>query len=550
LSPPDHSSTEPWYEATEAAEGEAGWEGPSTAKTDRTDVSDACITTIPTESANGAPTGHVGPHPEKPEEDIFSCRLTPPKLVVKFKKDLKCDTCGGQLRGDGNANGTYRLKCSSCKKTMPLTKKLANMKRMNEFGHKAGSKGGSAIKPMTRKRCDIRAAIPFFAKPANGQGPSEAAVAEAAAAKKEGAPEGTQATEADRVNELTKLVLYMREEQAALRLRQADLEQQLATQKDCLVGMNEFLEALWTENRQLRQQLSVTEAAKPRTVLQRPTTEGAPSHNAAVTGSSLPTYASLVTRPTAPVPGKPKSAAPHHATAMPQPEPKAVDQKWTTVARKKTAGTTGPMAPSAPVAATSTKAPRSYPALKPEELERVLVGLSPRASRHITAVYAMGMRANKIATVKRVLAGNCGISLRNVPSIGFIGRSIAEFHVYVDAVEEFKKKLSAAIPAVSFVDLDPLDPALFKDEAVIDKIAAAAQKQIKRLQQRLEETPIAVHRRYMSAQLERARNQLARGEFVPRESTHPEMPSNLPGPMELDGPPSAAPAAAVDRLTE
>ena len=62
-----------------------------------------------------------------------------------------------------------------------------------------------------------------------------------------------------------------------------------------------------------------------------------------------------------------------------------------------------------------------------------------------------------------MLAGNCGIGVGDVPHIGFIGRSIAEFHVFVDRVELFKTKVSSTIPTIKFVDIDPLDPVLFKN---------------------------------------------------------------------------------------
>jgi hypothetical protein len=150
------------------------------------------------------------------------------------------------------------------------------------------------------------------------------------------------------------------------------------------------------------------------------------------------------------------------------------------------------------------------------ELQRVLAGLSSKPARPITAVYTVGMRANRLSMIKRILAGNCGLSLSQIPNISFIGKAIGEFHVYVDYVETFKEKVQQTLPSVSFVDLDPLDPDLIKDDSVLDKIKAAGQKLLARLQKRKEESPIPSHRRFLGEEIERARSQIASGKYNPR----------------------------------
>ena len=145
--------------------------------------------------------------------------------------------------------------------------------------------------------------------------------------------------------------------------------------------------------------------------------------------------------------------------------------------------------------------------------------MAPRPGRKITSLYTTGLKANKLKTIKRALQANCNVAFRQVPNIGFIGRSIAEFHVFVDYALEFKEKVSKNLPGVSFIDLDPLDPRLFKDETATDTIRMAAQKLTLRLAKRLEETPAAAHKKYLELQLKRAAKQEETGRFEPLVST-------------------------------
>ena len=188
------------------------------------------------------------------------------------------------------------------------------------------------------------------------------------------------------------------------------------------------------------------------------------------------------------------------------------DRSWTTVSRSRSHASTTASPPTKP------KDPQR-PALGPRELARVVSGLSPRPARRITGLYTIGLRANTTELIKQLLEGNCEINLRNVPTISFIGKSVGEFHVYVDYAETFKRKLLAVLPDVQFVDIDPLDPGLFKDEEVSDRVRDAATALIKRLEKRIAQTPTVTHRRFLAKELERAKTQLHTGEPILR---HPK----------------------------
>lgn len=195
-----------------------------------------------------------------------------------------------------------------------------------------------------------------------------------------------------------------------------------------------------------------------------------------------------------------------------------LDQKWTDVSRKKP-GTPAlqhkPVTQPTPAPKGPPQTKKTYAPLPADQLDRVLAGMSPKPTRRITALYATGIMANRIGIVKRVLAGNCGVNMSDVPHISFIGRSIAEFHIYVDRVALFKSKVSDTLPGVNFIDIDPLDPGLFKDEEVVDKIVTAAKMVSKRLQQRFEQTPVTSHRRFLSGLLKRSKEQIESGKFTP-----------------------------------
>jgi hypothetical protein len=142
------------------------------------------------------------------------------------------------------------------------------------------------------------------------------------------------------------------------------------------------------------------------------------------------------------------------------------------------------------------------------------------------------MKATKISMIKRILSGNCKVALGDVPHIGFIGRSIAEFHVYVDKAIDFKMKVTKTIPSIQFIELDPLDPALFKDDSVVEKAKEASTKVIKRLEKRFNETPITGHRRFLSGLLSRAKEQAESGKYSVSMTIAPTEEPKANGEME------------------
>ena len=153
-----------------------------------------------------------------------------------------------------------------------------------------------------------------------------------------------------------------------------------------------------------------------------------------------------------------------------------------------------------------------------EDLEKILLGI-PRKAGAISAVYTAGIKAMPVGKLKGILKTQCGIHLRNVPNIDFIGKSLTEFHVYSDYVDEFKKLITSKIPSMSFVDADPLCPSMFKDEAILDKVTEAARRYARRLEKRIVASPSMSHKRFLKSELERAKAQI-QGKSV--EATIPE----------------------------
>jgi hypothetical protein len=143
--------------------------------------------------------------------------------------------------------------------------------------------------------------------------------------------------------------------------------------------------------------------------------------------------------------------------------------------------------------------------LTPEQLGRVLKGLSPNPPRTINAVFAVGITAQKIGKLKKLLKEQCEVSLRNILHIDFIGKSVTEFHVYSDYAENFKRQLTAASPSISFLDIDPLDTALLRNDAAEDKVSRAAELYARRLERRLSTTPSKGHKVFLRQELARAR---------------------------------------------
>jgi hypothetical protein len=143
--------------------------------------------------------------------------------------------------------------------------------------------------------------------------------------------------------------------------------------------------------------------------------------------------------------------------------------------------------------------------LSPEELSRVLLGLSPKPPRvrNINAVFATGIRAQKIRSLKTILKEQCNVALRNILSIDFIGRSVTEFHIFSDYIPEFKNLMKMNCPTIEFLDLDPLDTALLKNVAAEERAGRAVALYTKRLTRRLKTSPSKAHQHFLRGELDR-----------------------------------------------
>ena len=159
------------------------------------------------------------------------------------------------------------------------------------------------------------------------------------------------------------------------------------------------------------------------------------------------------------------------------------------------------------------------------ELERFFAGLPPQEPRRITSIYFTGLQAQRVSSVRQVLKDSLGISLRNILNIDFIGRNITEVQLYEDYVATFKNLL-AKVPAVKFVDLDPLDPGLLLKEVAADKVVLAAQKYAHRLQKRLKTAVVLGHQKYLNRELRKANDVLEMHSHGNPDDTMMEISSN------------------------
>lgn len=143
--------------------------------------------------------------------------------------------------------------------------------------------------------------------------------------------------------------------------------------------------------------------------------------------------------------------------------------------------------------------------LSPEELSRAFQGKPAKAPREVVAVHARGIHAQQVRGLKKLLKENCGISMRNLLEISFIGKKRTEFHVYMDYAAEFKGRILASCPDVEFDEnLDPLDDSLLEHTVAEDRILEAAKRYHQRLSRRVTETPVTAHRKFLETGMSRA----------------------------------------------
>ena len=176
-------------------------------------------------------------------------------------------------------------------------------------------------------------------------------------------------------------------------------------------------------------------------------------------------------------------------------------------------------APSPPSRTAASKDARSSRPFSAEEMSRILRGQGPKPTRRIVAVFAVGLRSNRIGTYKRLFQSNCGVSPTMLPHIGFIGQSILELHTYSDYVDELKRRLAEGLrPVLSefcWLDIDPLSPSLIKDPSTADVITTAALKYKARLEKRVAGAPTEAAKRFIKNEIARADLQIETGKHSP-----------------------------------
>jgi hypothetical protein len=173
---------------------------------------------------------------------------------------------------------------------------------------------------------------------------------------------------------------------------------------------------------------------------------------------------------------------PSKPSAQPPPKP----AEWKTVSRDKGNQAQKLKTNAAVVPKKPPPQQRSFRPFSEDELLRVIAGEKPRADRQLTALYVVGLKAQPISIMKRVLKGNCGIALRHVPHIGFIDRELMELHVYEDYAEKLKELVLAKLPA-RFIGLDEAQTTVSRAEY------------IESMKARLKATPVPKHRAFLSA---------------------------------------------------
>ena len=124
-------------------------------------------------------------------------------------------------------------------------------------------------------------------------------------------------------------------------------------------------------------------------------------------------------------------------------------------------------------------------------------------------MYAAGIKAQKVSNLKRLLREQCGVFLRNIPHIDFIGKSVTEFHLFSDYADTFKRKLEGACKTIHFIDVDPLEPTLLRKTELEGNTTMAATKYLNRLERRFSTSPSSVHKDFLGEEINRAKQVLS-----------------------------------------
>lgn len=156
--------------------------------------------------------------------------------------------------------------------------------------------------------------------------------------------------------------------------------------------------------------------------------------------------------------------------------------------------------------------PRVYrKQLSSEEYQKLFNGQPIRPPKRIVALYVNkgNGQTKRISELRHILKAYAGMEMRNVLHIDYVGKSIVEFHLYDDYLENFKAIAAEKFPQWEVLEgLDPLSDSLLKRSILEDKVAEAAAKYKSRLSRRIKSTPSAAHRRFLESELARANNLL------------------------------------------
>ena len=187
--------------------------------------------------------------------------------------------------------------------------------------------------------------------------------------------------------------------------------------------------------------------------------------------------------------------------------------------------------------------PRSErPKLTLEEARHIMRGFKLRETRPVTTIIGAGFgetstRANDPREYRRILRDVCGVDLRKVFSVDWIGKSILEVQLEVAYVETFKALLhNGRLDIDWIVSPDPLSCALFRRESLkdggVEAVKEAGRKYATRLRKRLVTAVAESHKRYLREESARAEAQITSGIYVPRGGQEPPPPSS---PMAMEG---------------
>ena len=366
-----------------------------------------------------------------------------------------CSLCNAPYNGDGKAKGSYRLKCSDCNKTISFTKALQAVREFMASYYAKNILKSEHVELGKRTRAEDETQ------------PSE----EFHEAQETAEPAYEVSMKLDMTTEFEKL----KKENEALR-------RELNESRTTNVAVQQNLRAVSRMNEELSSRLNKLEQDNIALLaLLDPSKKNVDLTNSSTIGNSTTKTTSLDTSNS------------------------VIDLKLDTRIEPKKS----PIAISYKTLAAINRPVRPQPAsnqaraLSKEQLERKMMGLPANPPKTIKAIHVVGFKAQKISTVKELLRDQFGVSLRNIMHIDFIGKSLMEIHIFEDYLAIFKERLLNRVSTVQFLDIDPLSPELLRYNTASNKSLEAAKLYLRRLTKRLETTPSAAHKRFLSNEIAR-----------------------------------------------